>query len=175
MTLKMGSGQSKLKKNSKEFKPLRLTHRRVHSNSSPVSNDSLSYSVDEKPTVIDDELSISISPQNLILIFSIIEIDSIFHFEFKRALHRGRYDPIVEIMSQQILLPLSHYAGIPSRDAIIHMCRDDDLHIRILERQLQKIWFIEDGDITITGFRSLSIPWSFWITDQNTWSTYNQL
>jgi len=171
----MGSSNSKMRKRHNQIAPLRTYHQRWPSNSTTRSDDSIQYEIDQKPNFLEDELYINLNPQNITLVFSITTISDITHFEFTKAYHRDRYSPITEIMSEQILLPMTNYSRIAARDGILHICRDNDMHIRILERQLNKIWFLEDDQIHITGFRHLALPWSFWITDQNTWSTNSTL
>lgn len=169
-TNKMGSNQSRLQRKDQVIQPLNLRSNRMHRTFSTYSDDSLKYDVDSSPGFVDDELFITVEPQQLTLVFTVNKLPEVTHFFFDRVIHRARYSSIIEIMSEQVLLPIVHFSRIPVRDGILHMCRDSDVSLRILERQLNKLWFIEDGQISVSGFRPLPSPWSFWITDQNKWT-----
>jgi hypothetical protein len=165
----MGSSNShlKIKKQSKIPNFMKKERNRM-SEESMISSENI-YEIDNKPIRLNDELHINLNPQGIILVFTITEMEGCNRYEFYKAIFRNRYDPIVEVMSEQILIPISLMCNIPIHDSILHMYRDNTCHLRILERQLGKIWFLEDSNLNVIGYANSLLHWVFWITDNNHW------
>jgi hypothetical protein len=129
------------------------------------------YLIDRNPIIINGTCFVNLQPQNIILEFKMTLSGDDVCFVLDSVLHRDRYADIVEIMSEQILVPLSISQHISQDNAIVSFFREDEMHLRILDRQMGKIWFLEDNMIQPFSFNSCNDVWRFMITDQNNWST----
>lgn len=132
---------------------------------------SVEYLVDTDPMILNGSCFINLQPQNITLEFKMTLSGDDVCFVLDNVLHRDRYANIVEIMSEQILIPLAISQNITQENAIISFFRKDEMHLRILNRQIGKIWFLEDNIIQPFSFNSCDDIWRFMITDQNNWST----
>lgn len=129
------------------------------------------YHIDTMPMNINGILHVVIKPQDLTLCFKMTASGDNICFQLVEVFHHNRYSAIVEVMSEQILLPLCLHQNIAQVDGILHLFRNDELHLRILQSRLGKIWFIEDNKLLPFAYSLGEENWNIMITDHNEWST----
>jgi len=127
--------------------------------------------VDTNPMVIDGIVMIELLSQGILLEFEMTTSGTLSSFTLIDVRHKSDYQFIVDLKSEQILIPLCRAAGIPVADSILHLKHDDAFHLRILKRHLFKNWFIIGGKLNVWNDKELNEGWSIDVTDHHTWST----
>jgi len=129
------------------------------------------YRVDRDPIMDGDIFEIRVEPQELILKFKMTASGDNVCFRLDSVVYRNTEQIITEVMSEQILEPMCSNQEIAISNGILHLFREDELHLRILDTQLGKIWFIEDGRLNPLSYNRDTTEWHIMITDHNDWST----
>jgi hypothetical protein len=126
--------------------------------------------IDESPIMIDDEVIVYVSPQDIMMTFKIGGDETMPTYTLNNYLNLSDNAGEIQIFSDQILIPLSTIRGIEVRDGILHTFREEEVHVRILARQLGKVWVIDEDGIQIRGKVTAENPWSFMISNSESWS-----
>lgn len=164
--MKLCNMEREIKTQPRLFRRSELFRTRNHVQSIPTL-----YQCDDHAFIDQDECEIRLAPQGIVLTFEVIPVDTGVTF----SLSRSSLDPYgrstSEVMSDQVLIPLCRALGIAPSDAILHLYRDSELHLRILSNQLGKIWLVDENELFPFFVDDNPSSWKITITDHNTWST----
>lgn len=144
--------------------------RRRYSIPKPLTEQTL-YVCDPSVTMKDGECTISLMPQGVQLKFKAVLAGDDVSFTLVNEYPSPRLHHTVEVMSDQILMPLCKILGILPDNAILHMFRQDEMHLRILKQQLCKVWLVDSGSLHLFTVDTDADKWRLMITDHNNWST----
>lgn len=135
------------------------------------SKNYVNYQVDTMPINIEGVLHITLKPQEVTLCFRMTAAGDNICFQLHEIIHHNRISDVIEVISDQILRPICTNQEIRIEDGIMHLFQEDELHLRILQSQMGKIWYIEDNHLVPFVHVATQHNWSIMITDHNNWST----
>jgi hypothetical protein len=127
--------------------------------------------IDHHPLLLGDSLTIHLQPQDIVLEFSVTQVDEICTFTLDNMVHLGRYKSYLALRADQVLIPLLCFSGIGEEHAIVHYTREIDFHLRIARTQLHRVWHIIEGRLNVWGPHFTNESWKIQISDHNFWST----
>jgi len=132
------------------------------------------YQVDDQPLYDIDSCMIKLEPQGRVIEFEIEDIGHDLIFKNSQIMNLIGDQGDQTILADQILLPLCYITKIKKENAILTIQNEENMHIRILNRQLNQIWWETENQLQIFGSDLPTSPWSIKITDHRRWSTSSE-
>jgi len=132
-----------------------------------------SFEIDQRPMYMNGSYFVAIKPQGIVLQFSIKQDGAVFRFSLKKLSHMYRYREEIEVISDQILIPLAGLCGMDPDCAILQYIRHEECHTRTMVSQYEKRWMITNNCLCIWGSKKSGGSWDLQVSDPSMWQTYS--
>lgn len=144
-------------------------HRAIRNHKSPVYNWWDHCKVDMAPTIIKGVLYINLMPQNVTVGFKVSYNKHSVTFKLDSIIHCDRIRLRTELLAEQVLLPMVSLARIDPDNVIVEYRSAGDRHVRMIDSQWDKHWFIENKELSVFKSTTSFKNWSVTVSDASQW------
>jgi len=130
------------------------------------------YEIDHYPVFCDGNLHLCLQPQNVILIINLEQDRMMYNFRLKQILQMSRYREFVDVVADQILVPLAGVMNCNPDDIILRLWKGADIRCRTLVSQYEKMWQINGDGLILNPRSSKSGGWGIQMVHSEHWQTH---
>jgi len=125
--------------------------------------------IDMKPMMCGDYYIIKLAPQMVMMKFKIYRQNYSTTFELEESQQLARYKYIVEVLSDQVIIPMIAAVGLDTESSILQYRTHNICHTRMANSQYNKTWWITDNKLQLYRRSAMTPRWTITISDSQHW------